>query len=179
MDKMGSGQLQQSMHAAIRERIGDVDLNGFELLRLVKTVANLYEVVGDEHLRAADVSGPRLRLLLRLWGEEVHGNMMGTSPTHLSRCENVSKNTVSALLRGLEEQGLIERALDDDDRRVFHIRLTAAGRRLVQDTAPEHLIYLNRIADGLTEAERAQLAGLLETLRRSLARHVGVGPTAA
>lgn len=156
------------VRALLQEHIGDIDLGGLELLRLVKTVANLYDALADEHLRAADLSGSRLRLLLRLWIEEVHGHLEGTSPTHLSRCQNVSKNTISALLRGLEEQGLVERTLDADDRRVFRMRLTAAGRALVQATAPEHMDYLNRLPAGLTPAEREQLIELLAKLRQSL-----------
>lgn len=156
------------VRALLQEHIGDIDLGGLELLRLVKTVANLYDALADDHLRAVDLSGSRLRLLLRLWAEEVHGHLEGTSPTHLSHCQNVSKNTISALLRGLEEQGLVERTLDADDRRVFRMRLTAAGRALVQATAPEHMDYLNRLPAGLTPAEREQLIELLAKLRQSL-----------
>ena len=161
------------VRALLREHIGDIDLGGLELLRLVKTAANLYDALADEHLRAADLSGSRLRLLLRLWVEEVHGHVEGTSPTHLSHCQNVSKNTISALLRGLEEQGLVERTLDADDKRVFRIRLTAAGRELVQATAPEHMDYLNRLPAGLTPDEREQLIELLTKLRRSLSMFTG------
>lgn len=52
---------------------------------------------------------PRWGLLMRLYIEEVSGNMSGLSPSQLSHYQHVSKNTVSALLRGLEEQGLIAR----------------------------------------------------------------------
>jgi MarR family transcriptional regulator, negative regulator of the multidrug operon emrRAB len=90
------------------------------------------------------------------------------SPTHLSRCQNVSKNTISSLIGGLEEQGLVERELDRTDKRVFRIHLTDTGRQAVQETAPEHVAYLNALAGGLTEEERGQLIGLLEKLHASL-----------
>ncbi len=169
MEQMDLVRHEQSVRAAIRDTVGDVDTGGLELARLVKMVANLYDVMNDEHLRAADLSGPRLRLLMRLWAEEAHGITQGTAPTYLSRSQNVSKNTISALLRGLEDQGLIERTLCTEDRRSFRIHLTDAGRRLVQATAPDYLAFLNHLAAGLTAPERQQLIGLLQKLYRSLA----------
>ena len=100
--------------------------------------------------------------------EERCGCGEGVSPTHLSRRQNVSKNTISVLLRGLEEQGLIERSLVPGDRRAFQIRLTDAGRTLVETTAPAHIAFLNRMTVGLTADENAQLIDLLQKLHRSL-----------
>ena len=77
------------------------------------------------------------------------------SPTHLSRCQNVSKNTISSLIGGLEEQGLVERELDRTDKRVFRIHLTDAGRQAVQETAPDHVAYLNALAGGLERKKNA------------------------
>lgn len=148
----------------------DVDTTGLELAGLIRLTANLYdEAAIVQHPRAGGISGPRWMLLGRLLAEEARGNREGLSPTHLSRWQKVSKNTVSALLRGLEEQGLIERAVDPADRRGFRIRLTDAGRELVRSTAPQHLAYLNSLVEDLTSEERAQLLALLGKLCRSLA----------
>jgi len=154
--------------AMLRELVGDVDPTGLELARLIKIISNQYDALIGERLRTADLSGPRWRLLLRLHGEEQAAAGQGISPTHLSHSQHVSKNTISALLRGLEEQGLVERTLDSDDRRVFHIHLTDAGRAMVRETAPQHLAFLNTLIEGLTPDERVQLIQLLGKLRRSL-----------
>lgn len=157
---------------AIRDLIqsfaGGADLGGMELVRLVGMVANAYASAVDENLRDAGLSWPRLGLLLRLMAEERCGIADGLSPTHLSHHQNVSKNTISALLRGLEEQGLIERTLDSDDRRVFRIRLTDAGRQVIQAHAPGHIRLMNKLASGLTAEEQQQLTTLLAKLHRSL-----------
>ena len=110
--------------------------------------------------------------MLRLYVEEVHGNMQGVSPTHLSHCQNVSKNTISALLRGLEEQGLVERALDPLDKRGFRIRLSQAGRDLLVNTTPRHLEHLNCLVSGLSPDERTQLIELLGKLQSALLAYV-------
>ena len=158
----------------VREMVGDLagdaDPSGIEIVRLVRMVCNIYDARVDDALRESGLSGPRWRLLLRMLGEEKRRGLGGMSPTHLSRCQNVSKNTISSLIGGLEEQGLVERELDRVDKRVFRIHLTDAGRQAVLDTAPEHVAYLNSLAAGLSEDEREQLIGLLEKLHASLVR---------
>ncbi len=166
---MDSNAHAQAIRGSLQNLAGDADLAGMELVRLIGMVANAYASAVDENLRDAGLSWPRLGLLLRLMAEERCGVAGGLSPTHLSHHQNVSKNTISALLRGLEEQGLIERTLDSDDRRVFHIRLTDAGRQIIQAHAPGHIGLMNELAAGLTAEERAQLTMLLGKLYRSLA----------
>ncbi len=105
---------------------------------------------------------------MRLHFEEARGNCAGITPTALSRVQSVSKNTISALLRGLEEQGLVQRTLDPTDRRLFRIQLTAHGRELVRREAPGRVRHLNRLAQGLTEPERQELTDLLWKLFSSI-----------
>ena len=145
----------------IRALAGDVDATGVELRSAIRMLANQYDAIEDEALRQNDLSGPRWTLLLRLVGEEELRGKTDVSPTYLSRCLRVSKNTVSSLLNGLEEQGLVERVLDSEDKRSFHIHLTPTGRAAVRQTAPEHIAFLNRVVSGLSPEERKQLADLL------------------
>lgn len=150
---------------------GEEAARGLELFRLLHMVTNALDAAAGEHLRDSSdwsVSGPRWALLLRLLAEERCGCGEGISPTYLSRRQRVSKNTISVLLRGLEEQGLIERSVAPGDRRAFHIGLTDAGRTLVETTAPEHIIYLNELTAGLDAEESRQLTALLEKLYRSV-----------
>jgi DNA-binding MarR family transcriptional regulator len=165
--------LQRHAHAveAMARDLGveGIDTTGMELARLVRMVSNLYQVIVDDSLQASELSGPRWGLLMRLHGEEFAGKIEGCTPTHLSRSQRVSKNTISALLRGLEEQGLVERRSDPDDLRGFRIRLTDAGRRLVAETAPLHLRHLNELVAGLAPEERGELIDLLQKLYRELA----------
>jgi DNA-binding MarR family transcriptional regulator len=159
----------------VRSLARDEDTTGVELMSLVRIVANQFGAVVDEQLGEIGLSGPRWTLLLRLMAEGRRNDGQGSSPTHLSRCQNVSKNTISALLRGLEEQGFVERALDSQDRRVFRIHLTDAGQELIQTTATENIHYFNHLVSGLSAAERSQLIELLAKLHSSMAQHCHLG----
>jgi DNA-binding MarR family transcriptional regulator len=156
------------LRSVLSSLTGDVDPTGLQVLRLISRVLSLYDSVIEHAQSSGGLSGPRWHLLMRLWAQERRTGE-GLSPSDLSRCLQVSRNTVSALLRGLEEQGLVERTLDAVDKRVFCIRLTEAGRTLIQAHAPAHLAYMNRLLAGLTPEEQAQLIELLGNLYRSIA----------
>ena len=155
--------IREHMHALT----GHDQFSGIEIAGLVRLVANQYENLGEQHNKNDQLSGPRWGLLLRLLAEEKRGNQ-DTTPTYLSRCQNVSKNTISSLLRGLEEQGLITRQLDEDDRRIFRIALTPQGRALVHETAPGRIERMNQLVSQLSPEEQAQLSDLLARLYRSI-----------
>ena len=168
--------------AAFKELLGSlgegVDPSGIELVRLIHMVGNLYANEAENRIHGVAMSGSRWRLLLRLFMEERLGRTEGLAPGYLSRCQSVSKNTISVLLRGLEGHGWVERTLDPEDRRVFRIRLTPAGRELIRTSAPERLAHLNTLVDDLTVEERGQLIRLLSKLHRSLADRAAARPAA-
>ncbi|HMN59220.1 MAG TPA: MarR family transcriptional regulator [Anaerolinea sp.] len=160
--------IREHMREQVKQFSGSDDISGVELANQIRLLSNLYDAAVSLKIEDGGISGPRWGLLMRLYGEEKMGNTQGITPTSLSHSQRVSKNTISALLRGLEEQGLIRRELDSADRRIFRIQLTPAGRELVKSTAPAHLIYLNQMASALTLEERNQLNNLLDKLHRAL-----------
>jgi DNA-binding MarR family transcriptional regulator len=157
-----------SMRLAIQELTGETETGGIELSSLIHLLANLYESAEVPPGSQLDLSGPRWGLLMRLQFEEARGNCSGITPTNLSRVQSVSKNTISALLRGLEDQGLIQRTLDPQDRRLFRIQLTPHGREVVHQQAPARVRHLNRLTQGLTDTERQELTELMWKLFSSI-----------
>ncbi len=160
--------MQAHLRQHMRELAGLEDTSGIELFGLMRMLMNLCEAIESQHLGDNELTAPRWGLLMRLFAEEQHGRDEGICPSSLSRFQRVSRNTISSLLRGLEEQGLVQRAIDAHDRRRFRIQLTAAGRELVQSTAPQRVQYLNHMVAGLSASERQQLIELLTKLYRSL-----------
>jgi len=155
----------------LKALFGLEDTSGVELAGLVHAVTHLYDYVESQGAEGPELSGPRWALLLHLLAEERFGHEQWLTPTRLSRFQGVSKNTISSLLRGLEEQGYIQRTLDAGDRRVFRIQLTEAGREVVQRLAPQRVAYVDRLASGLSGEEREQLIALLEKLYRSVLKN--------
>lgn len=144
------------------------DTSGIEFFVMLQRTAHLVRRLDDQSDEDMDISGPRWRLLMRLLIDEEVGSGTGLTPTVISQSQRVSKNTISALLRGLETQGLIQRTLDSTDLRAFRIQLTPAGRDYLRKTAPERIQNLNRLLSGLDLAEQEQLTRLLEKLQSIL-----------
>jgi DNA-binding MarR family transcriptional regulator len=78
--------------------------------------------------------------------------------TELADAEQVRLPTMSALVRGLEADGLVRRDPDPDDRRAVRVRATARGRRLLQRGRERRI-------DNLVELLRPLDADELRTLR--------------
>lgn len=161
----------QVFHQILRE-YGLANLYGLGLLRLVRAIANTYEQLASEQMGDSRLSEPRWRLLVRLLVAERLGTP-SVQPTHLSKTQLVSKNTISAHLRALEEDGLIVRELDPQDRRQFQIRLSSAGRALVLEATPRFVEFLNRLTSDLSVEEIEQLQTLLERLLHSVQKQGG------
>jgi DNA-binding MarR family transcriptional regulator len=76
--------------------------------------------------------------------------------------ERIQRPTVTRLLSTLENDGLIERLTDPDDRRVSHVSITKDGRALVKKLRSRKNAYLSKRLRHLDEDE-------LETLERATA----------
>lgn len=179
-DEQGQGRppvAREFLRRQLKALFGLEDTSGVELAGLVHAVTHLYDYAVSQGAEGPELSGPRWALLLVLMAHERFGKEHWMTPTTLSRFQGVSKNTISSLLRGLEEQGYIERTLDAEDLRVFHIRLTEAGREVAQRLAPQRVAYLDRLASDLSGEEREQLVSLLEKLHRSVLKNSNLDKT--
>ncbi|MBV6658126.1 MAG: MarR family transcriptional regulator [Devosiaceae bacterium] len=116
-------------------------------------------------LREADTSPSRLRLLRVL-------DELGPTPMQgLADALCIAPRTVTGLVDGLEEEGLVLRKAHATDRRTKLIETTAAGRMAFQRSQRR---YEERLADLLRtlpqETRRAMLAGHLALIERLSSR---------
>jgi len=86
----------------------------------------------------------------------------------LAEIERVQPPTITAAVHRLEEQGLVERHQDPDDRRVARVQVTSAGRKLLAETRSRTSAYLERRVAELSARDRTTLAGAADILERLL-----------
>jgi DNA-binding MarR family transcriptional regulator len=98
---------------------------------------------------------------------EDYEGKVGLNPSEISERQGTGRNTISALIRDLEGDGLIERTLDLQDRRKFNIRLTPAGKEKVGQHSKNHLETIANCFDILDHDEKIYLAKLIARLRQS------------
>jgi DNA-binding MarR family transcriptional regulator len=88
----------------------------------------------------------------------------GSTAKAVSESSGFPKNTISRAVQALIARGLIERRSDPADRRSYHLVLTAAGRRITDETLAPMLDRERRMLAPLSPAERFMLAELLAKL---------------
>jgi DNA-binding MarR family transcriptional regulator len=92
----------------------------------------------------------------------------GLSASGLATALGMKRPAVSHLLKGLAENGWIERVRTKADQRSVQLHLTAAGRLVVEATAGSAVGTLRRAMGHLTDAEVLALSIGLPALLREL-----------
>ncbi|MFH8606692.1 MarR family winged helix-turn-helix transcriptional regulator [Streptomyces sp. NPDC018029] len=86
----------------------------------------------------------------------------------------VTSGAITNRLDKLERKGLIERHPDPNDRRAIRVRLTEAGRDMVDRAVVDHVANEERMLAALTPEDRTALDGALRRLLVSLGdTHLG------
>ncbi|MFC4102424.1 MarR family winged helix-turn-helix transcriptional regulator [Paenibacillus xanthanilyticus] len=125
-------------------------------------LARSHRALAGQMLRDIGLFPGQEIMLLQLWDKD------GQSQQSLGRTIGVDHSTVAKSVKRLEESGLVTRTRSPEDGRVTLVWLTEAGRSL---EAKVNGIWeeLERITvNGLTEAERKQLAALAQRIASSV-----------
>lgn len=80
----------------------------------------------------------------------------------------VTRRNITALVDGLEEEGLVRRLPHPTDRRATVIELTDEGGRTMDTLYDEHRRAVATLFDELSEEDRRELVRLLGVLRGGL-----------
>ncbi|QIS08083.1 MarR family winged helix-turn-helix transcriptional regulator [Nocardia arthritidis] len=96
------------------------------------------------------------------------GGADGLTAGALIKVAMVTSGAITNRIDRLVARGWVERAQCPEDRRAIRVRLTPAGRALVDELLPIHLENEERMLAALDTESRGQLAGLLRALTESL-----------
>src|SRR5712691_2355713 len=86
----------------------------------------------------------------------------------LAAAEQVRPPTMSKIVTGLEEEGLVERRPDPRDGRVVQIRATRKGNRLLQRARRRRIDHLAQRLEGLGDRELTLLGEAAEIVESRL-----------
>jgi DNA-binding MarR family transcriptional regulator len=119
---------------------------------------------------------PRFDLMAQLERSEE-----GLKMSELSQRMMVTSGNVTGIADILEREGLVVRAVDQNDRRVYRVKLTAEGKRQFRRMADEHEQWIVELFAGLGTRQKHQLAKLLAQLKSCVsqrAQELAEGPYA-
>lgn len=153
------------MRGEADDRLAAGDLREAGRLRLWLQLLKLTRSVGNE-LREClrlefDVTLPQFDVLAALFRAE-----KGLKMSALSDELMVSNGNVTGIVERLVAQGLVVRVPLADDRRAMLVRLTTRGREAFRAMAETHRAWVAQALGGLSDAEAAELGGLIGKARR-------------
>jgi len=82
----------------------------------------------------------------------------------------LDKSSVTGLVTRAERRGLVQRTASAEDRRTFHVSLTAKGRELAQTFSKQAEKELLTLVEGLSEADRKRMSALASQIAHDDAR---------
>jgi DNA-binding MarR family transcriptional regulator len=134
---------------------------------LAETAAHLRLVINRAARRMRQEAGTELRAshASALTSVELHGPL---TPSELAEVERIKRPTATRILRGLEEEGLVERTPDPKDGRSALISLTGEGRERLRRLRQRKNAYLARRMRDLDPRDVATLERAAEILERML-----------
>ena len=135
--------------------------------RIIDEVHGLY--ARGRHLQAhrawfRSVSTAHLHVLMML---DVEGPL---SMSHLAEALDVSLPSITGLVDRMAERGLVERLRDAADRRVVHVRLTDAGRAIIDELEVVRQQHLGRLVEAMTPDEQATCLAALRIVAETMER---------
>ena len=88
----------------------------------------------------------------------------GVTMSELSRMLLVSNGNATTVVDRLEADGLVRRSPSDLDRRTVYVALTPEGLKAFEGLAEDHEAEVDRLFDGLSEADLDALTDILKRL---------------
>jgi len=136
------------------------------LVELIRTFG-LLERVMQPYFGRFGISGPKWGVLRTLYRAEQAGDAALTA-SELSDRLLIRPPSATGLIDRLERAELVMRHVSPDDSRVKQIKLTRAGRQLVERILLRHDSQLQTVLAGLSNAEQDELKRLLTAWGRHL-----------
>lgn len=169
---LSSSEPDLNIRDVFRRAFGEPDsayeTSQMRLFTMVHRAYNVVSTVNEDFLRPYNLTGAKLRMLAWLKACDKIGYNDGLLPSQLSRFQNVSPNTTSSLLHGLQKQGLIRRVKHPTDNRKYIITITDAGREVIDEVGPRYFQFMKSVSGGLSSEENQILITLLNKLTNNL-----------
>lgn len=137
------------------------------LIHDIVSTADLFLRESARLFRPLGLTAPQFNILNLL---AAPGAENGHSQRELADLLVVDRSNVTGLIDRMEAAGWVRRADDPEDRRVYRVRLTAAGRKLWQKAAPGYADVVRQVTARLDEKRMNDALALLAVLREDAVR---------
>ncbi|MEK3733084.1 MarR family transcriptional regulator [Paenibacillus sp. FSL M8-0334] len=127
---------------------------------LVRSIYRFHRQEWEIHMNMEHTPG-EVRVLMSLLDRSESPELPGLKVSEISNRMRVTSPTITQFVKGLEKKGLVERVIDEKDRRAVRVCLTAEGKRVVEEVQDNVTRYMNGLVDYLGEEDSRKLTELL------------------
>ena len=124
---------------------------------LIKRISEKMEREGNRRLQEKGVTLSQLKVLLHLMAQSEHDLTLKELESYFG----MSQATIAGIAARLERKRLVTSTEDRNDRRIKHIRVSAAGEALCKDAEAEKQAGEAWLVRGLSDEEKSMLNTLL------------------
>lgn len=150
------------------ERYPDADITAVSgFLHLLRVATDL-SIALDACLSKHGLLQGRWWVLILLMREDSRTS----TPSALADKAGVTRATMTGLIDGLEQSGLVVRVYTKDDRRSVLISLTDAGQAKLDVVMPDYYRRLRQCMQALNEEKRMQLQQILGLINSGIAAFI-------
>ena len=146
------------------QRYPEADVTAIASFLMLLRVATDLSMALDACLSKHDLLQGRWWVLILLMREQD----LTSQPSVLAEKLGVTRATMTGLLDGLEQGGLVQREAVPQDRRSVQIKLTPAGQAKLDAVMPDYYSRLRVCMQGLSEQQRSDLQSILGVIDRGL-----------
>jgi DNA-binding MarR family transcriptional regulator len=132
---------------------------GYEVVSAVLATADAFLRESQRLFRPHGLSGAQYNVLNVV---ALHAD--GLSQRELSEHLVVDRSNITGLVDRMEKAGWLRRRDDPQDRRVYRVLLTPAGRRLWEKVTPEYLSAVRQVTAGISAAKLRDTLATLQQL---------------
>lgn len=150
--------------AKFAERYPDADITAVSSFLHLLRVATDLSLALDTCLSKHGLLQGRWWVLILLMREDARA----ATPSVLAEKAGVTRATMTGLIDGLEQDGLVERVMTRHDRRSVLIRLTRGGQDKLDIVMPDYYRRLRQCMQALDEDSRMQLQQMLSLINAGI-----------
>ena len=129
------------------------------MLRILQASEEIRTVIDGVLLKEYNLSEGKLRVMIVL-----HQEPDGVAPSVVAQRTGVTKATISAMMRRMCRDGLVETRSDEADGRAKKIVLTPQGMAFMNAVLPGHYLRISKLMGKLSADEQEELIRLLRKL---------------
>jgi len=136
---------------------GDIP-QGMPLAGLVSVIHRMYGIYVNSNKPSEELTAGQFPFIMRLSSEP------GRTQDELAECFLIDKGTVARAVRKLEDNGIITRRQDPENRRKYHLYLTEKGRRIVPEIMALDRRWEEELLFGFSTEEKEHITGAFRIL---------------